>query len=123
MVQPMQMGGICIGCTMPGFPDKFSPITEIAPGSLISSTTSRAVGGFIRRMRYLSRQDKNMTARWENDAPSGWSRAKIGPRGAAKVVHKVYSKYQHSHEGGGGKTYGETHEGRGRNRFESGHTW
>ena len=51
----MQMGGICIGCTMPGFPDKFSPITEIAPGSLISSTTSRVVGGFIRRMRYMSR--------------------------------------------------------------------
>ncbi len=119
----MQMGGICIGCTMPGFPDKFSPITEIAPGSLISSTTSRAVGGFIRRMRYLSRQDKNMTPRWEKDSPSGWSRAKIGPRGAAKVVHKVYSKYQHSHEGGGGKTYGETHEGRGRNRFEAGHNW
>jgi hypothetical protein len=38
-------------------------------------------------------------------------------------VHKVYSKYQHSHEGGNGKTYGETHEGRGRNRFESGHNW
>ena len=67
----MQMGGICIGCTMPGFPDKFSPITEIAPGSLISSTTSRAVGGFIRRMRYMSRVDKNMTVRWEKDAPSG----------------------------------------------------
>ncbi|MDQ3978406.1 MAG: hypothetical protein M3314_02485, partial [Actinomycetota bacterium] len=30
----MNMGGICIGCTMPGFPDKFSPIYEIAPGSL-----------------------------------------------------------------------------------------
>ncbi|HYE78735.1 MAG TPA: hypothetical protein VEI97_12190, partial [bacterium] len=119
----MQMGGICIGCTMPGFPDKFSPITEIAPGSLISSTTSRAVGGFIRRMRYMSRQDKNMTIRWEKDSPSGWSRAKIGPRGVNKVVHKVYSKYQHSHEGGGGKTYGETHEGRGRNRFEAGHNW
>jgi hypothetical protein len=40
-----------------------------------------------------------------------------------KVVHKVYSKYQHSHEGGGGKTYGESHEGRGRNRFEAGHNW
>src|ERR671936_1825365 len=43
----MNMGGICIGCTMPGFPDKFSPIYEIAPGSLLSSTTSKVVGGFI----------------------------------------------------------------------------
>ena len=74
-------------------------------------------------MRYMSRVDKNMTVRWEKDAPSGWARGKIGPRGAAKVVHKVYSKYQHSHEGGNGKTYGETHEGRGRNRFEAGHNW
>src|ERR671928_157314 len=92
----MNMGGICIGCTMPGFPDKFSPITETPPGSLLSSTTSRAVGGFIRRMRKISQLDKNMTVRWEKDAPSAWSRGKIGPRGAAKVVHKVYSKYQHS---------------------------
>jgi len=118
----MQMGGICIGCTMPGFPDKFSPIGDIAPGSLISSTTSRVVGGAIRRMRAVSRVDKNLTVRWEKDAPSGWARAKTGPRGSVKVIHKFYSKYQHSHEGGGKKTFGETHE-RGRARFESGQQW
>ncbi|MGH3848137.1 MAG: hydrogenase expression protein HypE [Pseudonocardiaceae bacterium] len=118
----MQMGGICIGCTMPGFPDKFSPITEIAPGSLISSSTSRVVGGFIRRMRYVSRVDKNLTARWEGtDGPSGFARSKTGPRGAVKTIHKFYAKYQHSHEGGNGKTYGESPEGRTtRGRFEAG---
>ena len=45
------------------------------------------------------------------------------PRGAVKTIHKFYSKYQHSHEGGGGKTHGETHEGRGRARFEVGQQW
>ena len=50
----MNMGGICIGCTMPGFPDKFSPIYERAPGALLSTNTNRVVGGFIRSMRQLS---------------------------------------------------------------------
>jgi hydrogenase small subunit len=91
----MQMGGICIGCTMPGFPDKFSPLYEAPPGSLLSSTTSRITGGFIRRMRAVSRQDKNMSTRWERDAPSGWARNRTGPRGAVKVLHKFYAAYQH----------------------------
>jgi hydrogenase small subunit len=94
----MQVGGICIGCTMPGFPDKFSPMYETPPGSMLSSNTSRVAGGFIRRVRAISRQDKNMTTRWDKEAPSGWARSKTGPRGALKAVHKVYSKYQHSHE-------------------------
>ncbi|MDE0805711.1 MAG: hypothetical protein OSA99_20605 [Acidimicrobiales bacterium] len=96
----MNIGGICIGCTMPGFPDKFSPIYETPPGSLLSSTTSRAVGGFIRRMRRVSMHDKNMSPRWDDDAPSGFSRNRRGPRGAEKIVHKFYEKYQHSKETG-----------------------
>jgi hypothetical protein len=49
-----------------------------------------------------------MTARWEKDAPSGWARARTGPRGVNKTIQKFYSKYQHSHEGGHGgrKIYG-----------------
>ena len=94
----MQMGGICIGCTMPGFPDKFSPFYEAPPGSLVSSTTSRVVGGFIRRLRQASQADKNMSTRWELDAPSGWARERVGPRGAQKLGHRFYSKYQHSKE-------------------------
>ena len=103
----MNMGGICIGCTMPGFPDKFSPIYETPPGSLVSSTTSRTTGMFIRRVRKVSMADKNMATRWTKDAPSGWARARHGPRGAQKTLHKVYAKYQHSHEGGRRKTYNE----------------
>ena len=125
----MQMGGICIGCTMPGFPDKFAPIGEIAPGSLISSTTSKIVGGAIRKMRYISKVDKNMTARWDaaGEPSSGWARARTSPSGAQKVIHKFYHKYQHSHIGGhkGKMQYGEEKTA-GMGRFEagSGHsTW
>ncbi|MDQ5875177.1 MAG: hydrogenase expression protein HypE, partial [Actinomycetota bacterium] len=87
--------GICIGCTMPGFPDKFSPIYSTPPGSLLSSNTSRVVGGFIRRMRRVAMQDKNRTARWEGkQAPSGWARYQKQPTGATKLIHKLYNSYQ-----------------------------
>jgi hydrogenase small subunit len=97
----MQMGGICIGCTMPAFPDKFSPIFETPPGSLLSSNTSRVVGGFIRRIRRLTQLDKNLSARWEGkEKPSGWARYQDSPRGVVKLVHKAYRAYQHRRIGG-----------------------
>src|SRR5215470_3347573 len=34
------VGGICIGCTMPGFPDKFMPFMDQPPGSLVSSSVT-----------------------------------------------------------------------------------
>ena len=68
----------------------------IWPESLIPYTKAGALSGFM-----LWPFDKN--------APSGWARAKIGPRGAQTVIHKFYHKYQHSHIGGhhGRKEYGE----------------
>ena len=30
------VGGICIGCTMPGFPDKFMPFMDEPPGGKVS---------------------------------------------------------------------------------------
>ncbi|HET9442779.1 MAG TPA: hypothetical protein VFO65_05610 [Acidimicrobiales bacterium] len=44
----MQVGGICIGCTMPGFPDRFSPIYE-PPGAAVRAPVARPHGGFWRR--------------------------------------------------------------------------
>ena len=32
------VGGICIGCTMPGFPDKFMPFMDEPPGARLSTT-------------------------------------------------------------------------------------
>ena len=98
----MNMGGICIGCTMPGFPDKFSPIYGRPPGALLSTNTNRVMGGFIRRMRRISQTGKMQSARWGDtrDLPSGWARYKTQPVGAERLVHKLYSRKQHSHEGG-----------------------
>jgi hydrogenase small subunit len=101
----MNVGGICIGCTMPGFPDKFSPIYAVSPGSMVSSNTSRVAGGMIRRMRNMTRIDKNLTPRWDGEIPSGWARARSTPTGSLKVMHKFYSKMQHRNEGKGTKKF------------------
>ena len=33
----MKAGGVCIGCTMPGFPDKFAPFYKTPPGAIVST--------------------------------------------------------------------------------------
>ena len=37
------VGGICIACTMPGFPDKFMPFMDEPPGGKVSSDRQRRV--------------------------------------------------------------------------------
>ena len=37
------VGGICIGCTMPGFPDKFMPFMDEPPGARVSTSAIGAV--------------------------------------------------------------------------------
>ena len=46
------VGGICIGCTMPGFPDKFMPFMEEPPGSTAPGTTTVS-GSVIRVLREI----------------------------------------------------------------------
>ena len=71
----MSQGGICIGCTMPGFPDKFSPFYKSAPGSLVSSSASYAYGNVVRFLRRMSQAHQNREALWDktNEIPSGWA--------------------------------------------------
>ena len=38
------VGGICIGCTMPGFPDKFMPFMDEPPGGKLSTTVGQCLG-------------------------------------------------------------------------------
>ena len=45
------VGGICIGCTMPGFPDKFMPFMDEPPGGRLSSTAVGLYGSIIRTLR------------------------------------------------------------------------
>jgi hydrogenase small subunit len=44
------VGGICIGCTMPGFPDKFMPFLEAAPPATGYTQLVRTLRGFTLRV-------------------------------------------------------------------------
>ncbi len=91
----MNTGGICIGCTMPGFPDRFSPFYKKPPGANISSAGSKVLGTFMRPLRRISQSYLNKETRWvrEGHVPSGWGHVeKPGP--IMKLIHKMYVKYQ-----------------------------
>lgn len=77
----MNTGGICIGCTMPGFPDAFAPFYKRPPGTMVSSTVSRGTGSFISYLRNFTQKSRNQTARWKETGhvPSGW--ANVDARG------------------------------------------
>ncbi|MHB8656504.1 MAG: NADH-quinone oxidoreductase subunit B family protein [Solirubrobacteraceae bacterium] len=61
----MVAGGPCIGCTMPGFPDKFSPFYKSPPGSTISGGISKVNGAGIRRLRRMSMRTGNTAPIWD----------------------------------------------------------
>jgi hydrogenase small subunit len=52
------VGGICIGCTMPGFPDKFMPFMNQPPGSLLSSNAVQTYGR-IHALRRFTQESLN----------------------------------------------------------------
>ncbi len=91
----MNTGGICIGCTMPGFPDAFAPFYKAPPGKFISGTASRMVGSFIRPLRRISQRKGNMTNRWNKTGfiPSGWGHVQA-PGMFMKGIHYFYKKIQ-----------------------------
>jgi len=46
------VGGICIACTMPGFPDKFMPFMQASPLGVMAAQASRfTYGPVLRRLR------------------------------------------------------------------------
>ena len=45
------VGGVCIGCTMPGFPDKFMPFLQEPPGAQLSTTAVVMYGKTVRALR------------------------------------------------------------------------
>lgn len=92
----MNTGGPCIGCTMPGFPDKFSPFYKASPGSVISSNTSRLTGMTIRRLRNMSRKNLNrsMVTDRRGNASSGWTFNEPKPNAFDKAEHYFYEKWQ-----------------------------
>jgi hydrogenase small subunit len=61
------VGGICIGCTMPGFPDKFMPFMDEPPGSKLSTgITGGAYGPVIRTLRSITNRTVNKEPKWRH---------------------------------------------------------
>lgn len=58
------VGGICIGCTMPGFPDKFMPFMDKPPGSVLSSRAITNYGKVIRALRKFTQASLNKEPAW-----------------------------------------------------------
>jgi hydrogenase small subunit len=58
------VGGICIGCTMPGFPDKFMPFMDEPPGGKFSTTSIGAYGRTIRALRSTTTNTLNKEPKW-----------------------------------------------------------
>jgi hydrogenase small subunit len=58
------VGGICIGCTMPGFPDKFMPFMEEPPGAKLSTTAVSVYGRTVRALRNFTRESLNREPAW-----------------------------------------------------------
>ncbi|MBW3561749.1 MAG: hydrogenase expression protein HypE [Actinobacteria bacterium] len=98
----MNAGGACIGCTMPGFPDKFTPFYKKPPGSTASTTASRILGSIIKPLREYSNDNLNREVRWDlhGDIPSGWARARSEPGPVRDVGHKLYDMLRRSTDTG-----------------------
>ena len=60
------VGGICIGCTMPGFPDKFMPFMDEPPGGSISSMAVGRVRPVIRNLRRITNHTINQEPKWRH---------------------------------------------------------
>jgi len=63
------VGGICIGCTMPGFPDKFMPFMDMPPGAQFSSQMIAPYGQLLRRMRALTNSTVDREPSWHHNEP------------------------------------------------------
>ena len=93
----MVAGGPCIGCTMPGFPDKFSPFYKAPPGSMISGGVSRAYGGAVRRLRRATMRADNFAPLWDQtgEVPTAFAAERRKPSTASKIVGSFYKRLQY----------------------------
>jgi len=78
------VGGICIGCTMPGFPDKFMPFMNEPPGAIMSSSAVGMYGRTVRALRSFTRMSLNREPEWRTPGPeltSGYQPSSYGNEG------------------------------------------
>ncbi|MFC4006244.1 hydrogenase expression protein HypE [Nonomuraea purpurea] len=61
------VGGVCIACTMPGFPDKFMPFMDEPPGAAVSVGLSGSYGALIRKLRQITNKAANREPKWRHN--------------------------------------------------------
>ncbi|HEX2675919.1 MAG TPA: hypothetical protein VHM19_04750 [Polyangiales bacterium] len=61
------VGGICIGCTMPGFPDKFMPFMQEPPGAIMSSAAVLMYGRTVRALRNFTKSSLDKEPTWRSN--------------------------------------------------------
>ncbi len=98
----MNAGGACIGCTMPGFPDKFTPFYKAPPGSRVSSSMSRLVGSVMRPLRRHTNAHLNREVRWDEQgsSPVPWSAHRSEPSAIDGLTHRFYDRLRRSNDTG-----------------------
>jgi hydrogenase small subunit len=58
------VGGVCIGCTMPGFPDKFMSFMDEPPGAYMSTAAVATYGTMVRALRRFTRASMDAEPPW-----------------------------------------------------------
>jgi hydrogenase small subunit len=77
------VGGVCIGCTMPGFPDKFMPFLDEPPGAKMSTAAVLMYGRTVRALRNFTRSSLNKEPTWrapQDEITTGYEPAHYGKR-------------------------------------------
>lgn len=64
------VGGICIGCTMPGYPDKFAPHMDEPPGAYMSTAAIATYGIMVRALRRFTRGSMDVEPEWRKPSDS-----------------------------------------------------
>jgi hydrogenase small subunit len=63
------VGGVCIGCTMPGFPDKFMSFMDEPPGAHMSTAAVLVYGRTVRSLRQFTMESMNREPLWRSPTP------------------------------------------------------
>jgi len=63
------VGGICIACTMPGFPDKFMPFMDEPMGANLSTAGVALYGHLIHWLRGFTNKSANKEPKWRHTGP------------------------------------------------------
>ncbi|MGH4024236.1 MAG: hypothetical protein ACRDRV_06590, partial [Pseudonocardiaceae bacterium] len=97
------VGGICIGCTMPGFPDKFMPFMEqisitwrsVAnpfPDGPVTLAQKASYGPVIRQLRDIAMKDYETEPPWRHNKPeltTGYDATSTSPPPDAEIAATV----------------------------------